>query len=173
MKNEVSIKEFQDFDVGDIYKIVRQIYLTSGFMSDDFDRKFPSIAHFNKHFLQILEKRSSFFLVAISQNKPVGYLVLEANPAKNLRHTATLNMGVTDKFRGMGVGKYLLGQSLQKAKDDGCTEIVYLMVRADHGGAIQLYKNAGFHTLTKLEKDTKINNEYFDGLLMRKFILRK
>ncbi len=172
MKKQISIKEFQDFDVGEIYAVVRQIYLSSGFMSDNFDRKFLTVDNFNRHFLQILENRGSFFLVAVFHNKPVGYLVLEANPAENLRHTAMLNMGVVDGYRGMGVGKCLLNEALHKAKAEGCAEIIYLMVRADHGGAIQLYKNAGFHTLTKLEKDTKINNKYFDGLLMRKFILQ-
>ena len=168
MKKEVSIKEFQEFDVGEIFAIVRHIYLTSEFMSDDFDRKFPSVDEFNRYFLQVLETPGSFLLVAIFHNKPVGYLVLEANPAKNLCHTAMLNMGVVDKFRGMGVGKYLLAQSLQKVKSEVSIEIVYLMVRADHSGAIRLYKNAGFDTLAKLEKDTKIDGEYYDGLLMRK-----
>ena len=170
MNQEFSIREFKDFEPGEIFAIVRHIYLTSEFMSDDFDRKFPSIAQFKKYYSDLLEIKGAFLLVAIYQKKPVGYLVLEVNPAKNLNHTANLNMGVVDKFRGMGVGKYLLGQSLQKAKSEGSIEIVYLTVRADHGNAKQLYENAGFDVLTKLENDTKIDGEYFDGLLMRRFI---
>jgi dimethylargininase len=41
MNQEFSIREFKDFEPGEIFAIVRHIYLTSEFMSDDFDRKFP------------------------------------------------------------------------------------------------------------------------------------
>lgn len=170
MKKELSIKEFKDFDAGEIYAIVRHVYLTSPFMSDNFDNKFPTIAYFNRYYSKILENKGSFLLVAMYQQKPVGYLVMEANPAEKLRHTAMLNMGVVENFRGVGVGKYLLNEALGKVQAESNIEIIYLMVRADHENATQLYKNAGFDTLAKLEKDTKIDDEYKDGLLMRKFV---
>jgi len=43
------------------------------------------------------------------------------------------------------------------------------MVRADNFPAIKLYQQKGFNTLAKLEKDTKIADEYYDGILMRKY----
>jgi len=43
------------------------------------------------------------------------------------------------------------------------------MVRADNFATVKLYQQKGFETLAKLEKDTKIGNQYFDGILMRKF----
>jgi len=170
MNKEFSTREYKDFDAGEIYAIVRHIYLTSPFMSDRFDRKFPGIAVFNTFYLTILQNKGSFLLVALYQQKPVGYLVVEANTAEKLGHTATLNMGVVENFRGMGVGKHLLNDALAKILADGIIEIIYLMVRADHKSAIQLYEKTGFDTLAKLEKDTKIDGEYFDGLLMRKFV---
>jgi len=170
MNKEFSIRNFKDFEAGEIFAIVRHIYLTSPFMSDNFDRKFPTIAHFSNYYSNILEINGSFLLVAIYQNKPVGYLVMKTNPAEKLKHTATLNMGVVENFRGIGVGKHLVYEALDKAQNEGFIEIVYLMVRADHISAIQLYENTGFDTLATLDNDTKIDSEYFDGVLMRKFI---
>ena len=43
------------------------------------------------------------------------------------------------------------------------------MVRADNFAAVKLYQQKGFETLATLEKDTKIGNQYFDGILMCKF----
>ncbi len=170
MHNEFSIREFKDFDAGEIFAIVRHVYLTSPFMSESFDRKFSTIGSFNQYYSKILENKGSFLLVAMYQQKPVGFLMLEANPAEKLSHTAILNMGVVENFRGIGVGKFLLKETLGKIKTEGNVEIIYLMVRADHNSAIQLYENAGFDTLARLEKDTKIDGKYFDGILMRKFI---
>jgi ribosomal protein S18 acetylase RimI-like enzyme len=170
MKKKFSIREFKDFDAAEIFAIVRHVYLTSPFMSDNFDRKFPTIAYFSRYYTKILEIEGSFVLVAMHHKKPVGYLMLEANPAEKLRHTAMLSMGVAENFRGLGVGKFLLNEALDKLQTEGIIEIIYLMVRADHYNAVQLYKSKGFDTLAILDRDTKIDGEYFDGLLMRKFV---
>lgn len=170
MQNQITIKDFDDFEVGELYAIMRHIYLTSDFMSDSFDEKFPTIGYFKNHFSGVLKRKGSFLQVALFEKKPVGYLVLETNAAGRLSHTARLNMGVVDIFRGKGIGQLLVEAALDKARKDNIIEIVYLMVRSDHAGAVRLYKKAGFEQLALLEKDTKIGDEYFDGILMRKFI---
>lgn len=170
MQNQITIKDFSDFEVGELYAIMRHIYLTSDFMSDSFDEKFPTIGFFKNHFSGVLKRQGSFLQVALFENKPVGYILLETNTAGRLSHTAWLNMGVVDIFRGKGIGQLLVESALDKARQDKKIEIVYLMVRSDHIGAVRLYKKAGFEQLALLEKDTKIGDEYFDGILMRKFI---
>jgi hypothetical protein len=44
------------------------------------------------------------------------------------------------------------------------------MVRADHETAVALYATAGFERLATLQRDTRIGERYFDGLLMRRFV---
>lgn len=170
MKTEASIRDFRNFSTAELFAIFRHIYLTSDFMSDDFDRKFPNIESFSKHYQDVLRKPGSFILIANDETRPVGYLVVEANDASRLCHTAWLNMGVSENSRGKGFGKFMLTQALERAKSEGRIEIVYLMVRADHAGAIRLYRTSGFDEMIRLERDTKIGNDYFDGILMRKFI---
>ena len=46
------------------------------------------------------------------------------------------------------------------------------MVRADNQAAIRLYRNAGFEQLAVLDRDTKVDDSYRDGVLMRKFVRR-
>jgi len=170
MESQIFIKDFIDFEVGQLYAIMRHIYLTSDFMSDNFDEKFPTIGSFKSYFSNLLKRKGSFLQVAIFEQKPVGYIILETNAAGRLSHTAWLNMGVVDIFRGKGIGQLLVGAALEKARSQHNIEIVYLMVRSDHVGAVRLYKKAGFEQLALLEKDTKIGDEYFDGILMRRFI---
>jgi ribosomal protein S18 acetylase RimI-like enzyme len=170
MKTEIEIKQFDDFNKGELYAIFRHVYLTSDFMSDDFDAKFPTPVDFETYYGNILVQPGSFLLIAMFRKLPVGYLVLEANQAKRLKHTAKLTMGLVEKFRGKGIGFYLLDAAIERAKMEKIIEIIYLMVRWDHSGAIKLYEKAGFEKLVRLEKDTKIGNEYYDGLMMRKFL---
>ncbi len=166
----MTIRNFHDFETAELFAIIRHIYLTSGFMSDDFDRKFRSMGHFRDHYSTILAKPGSFMMVAMLGGKPVGYLLLDANPAERLCHTAWLTMGIIENFRRQGFGIRLVEAALSRAKSEGRIEIIYLMVRADHLAAIQLYKKTGFEVITRLEKDTKIGDEYYDGIMMRQFV---
>lgn len=170
MDDKISIKQIKDFQLAGLFNLVRKIYLSSKFMSDDFDRKFPGIDHFDDYYKNTLRQPGSFVLSAFNNQDPLGYLSVEVNPAARLRHTAHLNMGVDEAFRGKGVGLQLLRAAIEKAKSEAVIEIIYLVVRADHFGAIKLYQSSGFKELARLEKDTKINNTYFDGILMRKFV---
>lgn len=166
----MTIKNFDDFEPNELYAIFRHIYITSDFMSDNFDRKFKDMLQFRNHYNQILRQPGSFLLVAMIDEKPAGYLVLEANPASKLQHTAWLNMGIVDRFRRQGIGIHLVETAIERTKREGKVEIIYLMVRSDNAGAVQLYKKTGFEVLTRLEKDTKIGSDYYDGMLMRKLV---
>lgn len=169
-EEEITIRGFVDFNPGELFAIIRHIYLTTDFMSDDFDRKFSGVIQFEKYYKNVLNHAGSFFLIALIDERPVGYLIVEPNAASRLQHTANLTMGIVENQRKKGIGRQLLKAALEKANQQKVLEIIYLMVRADHVGAVKLYESAGFEKLTRLEKDTKIGSSYFDGILMRKFI---
>lgn len=164
------IKDFNDFDTNELYAIFRHIYITSPFMSDNFDRKFNSIIDFRNYYHQILRQNGSFVMVTLVDKRPAGFLVLASNPAEKLNHTAWLNMGILESFRRKGIGVQLVESAIERARKENLIEIIYLMVRADHTGAVQLYRKTGFEVIARLEKNTKIGNDYYDGLLMRKFV---
>ncbi|MFP4471425.1 MAG: N-acetyltransferase family protein [Bacteroidales bacterium] len=170
MQQDIVIRDFDDFDPGAIYAIIRHIYLTSDFMSDEFDRQYGDVASFKTHFSNLIARRGSFVLVALLDQRPVGYLTLERRQETRLQHTAWLNMGLIENQRRKGIGSMLVESAMDRAAKEGLIEIVYLMVRADHTGAIGLYKKTGFEALVTLERDTKIDHEYYDGVLMRRFL---
>ncbi|MBE0638364.1 MAG: GNAT family N-acetyltransferase [Bacteroidales bacterium] len=164
------IKGFHDFETSELYAIFRHIYITSEFMSDDFDRKFHTVHQFHNHYHEILRQPGAFLLVAMMDEKPAGYLVLEPNPATKLAHTAWLNMGIVDHFRRQGIGIRLVEGAIKRMADEKKIEIIYLMVRKDNTAALQLYKKTGFDIVAQLEKDTKIGYDYYDGIMMRRFV---
>lgn len=170
MQQEIVIRDYKDFEAAEVYAIIRHIYLSSDFMCDDFDRRFNTVAAFKSHYDNLLRQPGSFLMVALAGNRPVGYLLLEGRQEVKLRHTAWLSMGMIEGFRRKGFGSQLVEAAVDRAQNEDHTEIIYLMVRADHTGAIRLYEKTGFEALTILERDTRIGNEYYDGVLMRRFV---
>jgi ribosomal protein S18 acetylase RimI-like enzyme len=170
MPEKIRIAGHTSVDESALFKLIGEVYQTSPYMSEYFDEKFPSFSAF-QNFLQNINKTPGAFLfVALSDDLPAAYLVIEPKHASRLKHTAWLNMGVLEKHRAKGIGKMLVDAVFEKIRDENTIEIVYLMVRADNFAAVKLYQQKGFETLATLEKDTKIGNQYFDGILMRKFV---
>jgi ribosomal protein S18 acetylase RimI-like enzyme len=170
MTDHLSIQEYSEFNPHELFMLFRDIYLSSAFMSDDFDRKFPTSEDFTRHHAMILNKPGSVAKIPVFGQKPVGFLIVDPNEAKHLSHTSWVNMGIAENYRGKGIGNVLLAAGINQVKKQNIIEIIYLMVRAENTGAIRLYENSGFVKLVTLERDTKIGDAYFDGILMRRFI---
>lgn len=169
MLQKVRIADQSSFSIKPLYILIREVYKTSGFMSENFNEKFRSFTFFDNFLTNFEEIPGAFLLIAFVDDQPVGYISIEPKQASRLKHTAWLNMGVLEKHRGKGIGKMLIDEAFERIRDEKTIEIIYLMVRADNFAAVKLYQQKGFETLATLEKDTKIGTQYFDGILMRKF----
>lgn len=55
------------------------------------------------------------------------------------------NVAVHPDYRRRGIGRALVFQAMQQARQKGC-ESIWLQVRDDNGGAIELYEQLGFTT---------------------------
>ncbi|MBQ8268357.1 MAG: ribosomal protein S18-alanine N-acetyltransferase [Clostridia bacterium] len=99
-------------------------------------------------------------LVAECGGECIGYLLSSLLAPEG----ELLRIGVHPRRRREGLGGRLMARFLTEAKDRGCTDI-FLEVRADNGGAIALYRRAGF-----LENGLRrgyYKNPAADALLMR------
>lgn len=64
------------------------------------------------------------------------------------------NLAVADTHRGRGLGRRLLDQVMDRARETG-VESLYLEVRVSNEAAIELYRSAGF-------KDVGFRKKYYD-----------
>jgi RimJ/RimL family protein N-acetyltransferase len=164
------IKNFSEYSHEQLFEMFRDIYATSEGMSEILEDKYPDTDSFVKDLETLQQQPGAIALAAGSGDMPVAYLTIRPRQQSRLRHTADLNMGVVQQFRGQGMGTMLLLEGLKRAFALNELEIIYLMVRSDNLPAIRLYMKTGFEPLAVLARDTKIDGKYFDGLLMRKFI---
>ncbi len=167
---EPIVKTFEDFPFENLYQLFKNVYLSSESMSELFEEKYPSFEAFKLDAQHVLDLPGSLALVAEIDGKAASYLTVRPRVQARLCHTADLNMGVASQFRGNGLGFLLLKNALEQLAGSSLIEIIYLMVRSDNLPAIKLYEKVGFEKLALLEKDTKIESAYFDGVLMRKFV---
>ncbi len=168
---EAKIKDFQSCSPQNLYTLFQNVYTTSDGMSENLDEKYLHFHGFEEEIVRLQSLPGAVMLVAEIEEKPAAYLIIRPRKPARLKHTADLNMGVAHSDRGQGIGGLILQAGLEKAALTGL-EIIYLMVRSDNVPAINLYKRMGFEIVTVLHRDLKIDGRYFDGLLMRRFLMK-
>ena len=161
------VRSFVPSDMQALYGLYREIYTTAETMSESFDEKYPNLVTFRDAMVDLTTRSGHIALLVEVGGNLEGYLTILPKSASKLKHTGDLNMGVTERGRGKGLGKMLLSAAIDTALRDGLIEIVYLMVRSDNEPAINLYVKQGFQKLATLPRDVKIGNHYFDGIFMR------
>lgn len=104
-------------------------------------------------------------VVAIVDNKVVGWCDISSIHRQVAEHVGSLGIGVIDGFRGMGIGEALMIKALELAKDKGLTRIE-LTVRENNTRAIELYKKLGFVVEGLHKNAIRIDGKYENYLSM-------
>lgn len=115
-----------------------------------------------------LESPKDLFLVAEVQGEIVGYCRCIVNKLKRFNHQASFGIGILQNFCGNGIGKAMLEKCLLVSEEVGL-EKVALSVMENNLSAIKLYETLGFVREGVLVKDKKVNNIYYNTLLMARW----
>ncbi len=152
------------------YDLIKDIYASTEMMCQLFSDKYPNVVDLENEIEDFQNSPGSFFLLAENDTGPVAYITVRTQGSAKLSHTAYLHMGVSGNARGNSVGRKILKEAIDRIESDRIIEILYLNVRADNVAAVHLYESAGFETIAVLNRDTKFEGKYYDGLLMRRFM---
>ncbi|MEM2912282.1 MAG: GNAT family N-acetyltransferase [Candidatus Bathyarchaeia archaeon] len=144
----IEICEYKAEDVDDTVKqlwlsLAREMFKIEHFI-------LPSEANADKWIKFIrdsLAGKKSFLFVAKRGNKPIGFAhgsVLREYPLEVSEFAGTINdLYVSPEFRGKGIGKKLVFESLNRLKAEG-VKVVRLMVVIENMSAVKLYEKFGF-----------------------------
>jgi ribosomal protein S18 acetylase RimI-like enzyme len=109
--------------------------------------------------------RANPFLVALDQDRVVGWCEVRRDLLPGRAHTGMLGMGLRAPYRGKGLGRQLLEQALQAARERGF-ERIELMVRSPNLRAIRLYSQVGFQEEGRKRDAVRLDDGSEDEVMM-------
>jgi len=111
----------------------------------------------------------NLFLVAVADNRIVGFSRCEGSDLKRFSHKVEFGVAVLKDFWGYGIGKNLLKESLSWADSNGIKKTT-LNVLETNTRAIELYKTLGFEIEGILKNDKILSDgEYYNSIMMARF----
>lgn len=128
-----------------------------------------------KAFIESFPERG-VFSVAVKETKEttsqlLGFQNVEpfATYTKAFDHVGIIGTYVDANSRGQGVAKQLFDYTFKAAKAKGY-EKLFAYVRADNERALAVYLKQGFEIVGTAKKHGKIGDQYFDEILIEKFL---
>lgn len=111
-----------------------------------------------------MQLNDSFTYGAFEKSELVGIITLYKDELNKLSHRAHIgSMYVSPSKRSSGIGKVLMEEAINKAKEIEGVEQVYLAVVSTNKPAKKLYSSLGFEVFGSEKKGLKLdNNLYFD-----------
>ena len=154
-------KGFQDF----VNSLIREKAKIS--MNKEVGRK--EELDYLKSTLKTVKGKKRVYLLAESDNKIVATASISQDRG-NLDHVGGFGIVIREKYRGIGLGKYLTSEIIKLAKKDlkPKPKIIKLEVYANNIPAIALYKKMGFKIVGKIPKQIQ-----FKGKLIGEYIMIK
>lgn len=102
---------------------------------------------------QIYARKNAAFTVEVN-GAPAGMAIVYVNTYEKIKHQSLFAIVVGEKYRGKGVGAYLLKYIMKKARDEFGIWLLHLEVYQDNP-AYRLYHRLGFREYGKHEKFLK------------------
>ncbi|MGE7184201.1 N-acetyltransferase family protein [Peribacillus sp. NPDC006672] len=120
---------------------------------------------------RLLENERETIIVAEMNGEVIGWIVFQTENRKRMSHKGSFGVMIRKNFRGMGIGKELIGALLEWAEANPFIEKVSLGVFSTNHRAISLYKSLGFTEEGRKIKEFKMSeHEYVDDIIMYKLV---
>lgn len=162
------IRQVQINDADQLVQLIEEVERTSETMLYEAGERNLSAGQLKKR-IESSGSDASTILVAEIDGSLVGYLMVIAGTANRKKHSAYIVIGISEAFRGQGVGKALF-TSLNEWSIENQLHRLELTVMSNNTAAIVLYEKAGF-VKEGVKKDSLfVNGQYVDEYYMAKLI---
>ncbi len=91
---------------------------------------------------------------------------ISSSQRARIAHRAEFALSVKKAYWGKGIGSLLMDKMIEFCKENGCTTMVSLGVKAENENAIKLYKKFGFEVVGRHKNYFNIAGKYYDDVLM-------
>ena len=113
------------------------------------------------------DSSNSLLLVAEIDGSIIGNITLSGSTRIMMKHTSYVGLGMTKKWRGLGIGTILFNEAIKWAKENPEIKILWLEAYPTNIGGVKLYEKFGFREIGRHANLVKISEtEYVDNLIM-------
>jgi len=158
-KDLSNIKQFQGF-INSLIEEDAQIFLNKKFSLRE-ERKWL------KTQLNEIENNKKVFLVAQNNHNVVGTACVGLSMGR-MSHIGNFEIAIIKKYRGIGLGTYLLMEATKLARKKLKTKFIRLSVFSSNKPAVMLYKKFGFKKVARIPKQVRYKGKLIDEIVMLK-----
>jgi len=109
---------------------------------------------------------NSLAIIALVGDTIVGGLTFDGGRRPRLRHVGEFGISVAQEYAGVGIGRAMIEYMIAWAERSGVVRKINLKVRVDNAAAIRLYERMGWVHEGRTTRDTLIDGQFNDCLLM-------
>jgi ribosomal protein S18 acetylase RimI-like enzyme len=117
------------------------------------------------------KRRIENAIFALANDKLVGMIVYIIDNKIKTKHIATIfGVYVKKEFRGQGIGKKLIESAQKIIQRNVDVSKIKLTVNPEQKAAVKLYETFGFESVGRLKKELKIDDKFYDELIMERLL---
>jgi len=135
----------------------------------------PVLSNIEKNsWYENVKKEHEICIVAENPDFKTPYNIIGQCEISNLdwdaaSHIGSLGIIVNQKYRDLGIGRYLIDLAIRESKKLNNKEKIILSCFATNKRALKLYKNMGFKIVGVRKKQYYMNSTYYDEVIMEIF----
>ena len=103
-----------------------------------------SVEHLRARIRHCISRRNQLFTLAVLDGHVIGMIALEAQPLRALQHIRHVSLVVEPRYRRRGIGRELLRQALEWARETSDVEKLEVRVRETNAAALRLAGQLAF-----------------------------
>lgn len=124
-----------------------------------------------RHGIDVWEKRIENTLFALYNSKAIGMVSYVFRSRTKEKHIAEIHsVYVRKEYRCRGIGDKLLKKALSLIGENKIITKVTLTVTTEEKHAVSLYKRNGFKVVGELKGELRVDDKFYDELIMEIFI---
>lgn len=139
----IQINAANEFEAEQIFKIIASVDSENQEFSEN-----NKNSEFKKNELEsiqrIISDRNSFFLLAKLNGKTIGFAGFRIGETPETDDIAVFSIAILKPFRGKGIGKMLIEETIEKAKSQQSLNKIILTVDESNSVAKSFYTKFGF-----------------------------
>ena len=125
-----------------------------------------SLEEEREYLTRVVASDNSLAIVALAGEEIVGGLTFDGGRRPRLRHAGEFGISVLQAYAGLGLGRALIEYMLAWAERGRVVRKINLKVRVDNEPAIRLYERMGWVHEGRTTRDTLIDGQFNDCLMM-------